>query len=103
MTKTKKIEIFDENGQYHCNDGPALIDEVGTKFWYKHGLQHRDGGPATETIKGNKYWFKNNKLHRNDGPAVELNGERQWFLNGKFVTNKCQEEFERLLILKPFW
>ena len=56
------------------------------------------------------YYYLNNKLHRIDGPAEEYgpdieyaNGNKYWFYEGKFITNKSQEEFERLIKLKLFW
>ncbi len=78
---------YDENSQYHRDDGPALEFTNGEKHWYQHGKKHRDNDlPAIERANGNKEWYLNDKLHRdNDQPAVEhANGTKEWFQNGQF-------------------
>lgn len=65
-----------------------FIDSEGTKGWYNEkGQFHREDGPAVEDNFGYKAWYKNGKRHREDGPAVEwsngkLHGTKQWWLNG---------------------
>ena len=42
---------------------------------------HREDGPAVEDANGSKFWYINGKLHREDGPAFEYaNGFNGWFL-----------------------
>ena len=36
-----------------------------------NGKLHREDGPAIEDSDGDKYWYLNDKLHREDGPAIE--------------------------------
>lgn len=44
------------------------------------------------------------QYHREDGPAVEhIDGRSSWWLNGEQIDCTSQEEFEKLLKLKPFW
>jgi hypothetical protein len=41
------------------------IDHCGTKRWYNEkGDCHREDGPAIEYADGTKSWYKNNKWHR---------------------------------------
>jgi len=73
----------DEQGNLHCEDGPAVIFGKGSigKF---------------------QYWIKG-KCHRLDGPAViNADGCESWMINGKFIPVFSQEEFERYLRLMAF-
>jgi len=92
---------FDINGEYHNHDmdDNPIIDEYGTKSWYKHGLRHRDGDkPAAISSDGEYFWYQNGLLHREGdkpaiihvngtmecGPAVtHPNGEMHWYQHGK--------------------
>jgi hypothetical protein len=59
----------------------------GDTYYNNKGELHRDDGPAIEYANGYKEWYKNGKLHRDDGPAVEyVNGDKEWWLNGKKTT-----------------
>lgn len=71
----------DNNKILHCVDGPALINGWGDKFYYINGQPHRENGPACEYASGSKVWF----------------------YKGKYLNVSSQEEFEKLLRLKPFW
>jgi len=59
----------------------ALKGEVFTRPSDKHGLRHRLDGPAVE----NDYGYK------------------AWYVDGRYIDCKTQEEFEKLLKLKAFW
>lgn len=74
---------FDENYQWHRDDGPAIINEATfTEKWYRHGKLHRTSGPAVKSQTGS-YWYRDGKLHRDYGPAVELpSGHKHWYKNG---------------------
>ena len=68
----------------HREDGPAVEEVNGDKFWFVNGKRHREDGPASEYTDGHKAWFINGELHREDGPAVEDGkGYKRWFVNGK--------------------
>ena len=75
--------------------------------YYLNDKLHRLDGPAIESCYGYKEWYQNGLPHRTDGPAYEYcNGNKinkQWYYEGKFITDKSQEEFERLIKLKLFW
>ena len=66
----------------------VIVDNNGTKRWYnEQGQRHREDGPAIEWANGAKYWFLNDQPHREDGPACEWeDGTKWWYLNGKELT-----------------
>ena len=95
---------YDEQGQTHREDGPAVEYADGTKCWCQHGRFHREDGPAIECSDGHQEWLQDGKLHRVDGPAVELaDGSKEWYLDNKFIDVQTQEEFERMVKLKASW
>lgn len=59
-------------------------DEKGTVSYYNEaGDLHRTDGPALEKANGTMKWRFNGKLHRTDGPAIErADGNKEFFLNG---------------------
>lgn len=71
------------NGNLHREDGPAIEHVNGTKEWFLNGQRHREDGPAIEYSDGSKYWYLNGNLHREDGPAIEHDGSKTWYLYGK--------------------
>ena len=72
------------NGLLHREDGPAIEYTNGNKSWYKNGKPYRKDGPVVECGSGDKSWYKNDKLHRVDGPAIEwVNGDKSWYENDK--------------------
>jgi hypothetical protein len=87
----------------HREDGPAVILNNGSKFWYLNNKRHRLDGPANEWFNGNKSWWINGKRHRIDGPAFTYAGIEEWWYNDKRIDCKTQEEFERLIRIKAFW
>jgi hypothetical protein len=64
------------------------VDTCGTRCYYNNaGELHRDDGPAVEYADGLKYWYQNGQLHRTDGPAVVFeDGDNYWYINGKRMT-----------------
>jgi hypothetical protein len=59
-----KPEEFIGNKDYkgriiHRVDGPALIFDNGSKFWYLNGECHREDGPAVITADGTISWYLN--------------------------------------------
>ena len=48
-------------GEYHREDGPAVIWGNGNKTWYINGRLHREDGPAIVYGSGGKYWYVNGK------------------------------------------
>ena len=72
----------DENGDYHRDGGqPAIVYDIGHKFYYTHGVLTRDDGPAAIYNCGTYAWYRNNKRHCLTGPAVynaKINTEEYW-------------------------
>ena len=96
--KEYKVRVFDngaihwynQEGQYHREDGPAAEYGDGSTHCFKNGQYHREDGPAVEYTDGTKYWFKNGQYHREDGPAVEyVNGSKLWYLKGVWLTEEA--------------
>lgn len=79
------IYHYDDQGELHNDDGPAIITPQGYKAWYKHGDRHRVDGPAViDPHDGSKEWWFEGNLHRTDGPAVEYDdGYKEWWINGE--------------------
>jgi hypothetical protein len=74
------------NGNFHREDGPAIIWADGTECWYIHGKFHREGGPAFKDANGTEYWYIHGKYHREDGPAIEWgDGNKEYWYNGKRI------------------
>jgi hypothetical protein len=59
---------FDEDGELHREDGPAIIFSDGLQAWYKHGKPHRKGGPAVIQANGTKEWYLNGHFQRREKP-----------------------------------
>lgn len=70
----------------------VVVDDEGTRRWYnQEGNIHREDGPAVEWTDGSNWWYINGNVHREDGPAIEdVNGEKIWYINGQELT---EEEF----------
>ncbi len=78
------IEWRDEHGEFHRDDGPAVIEADGTQRWFQHGWLHRDDDPAVIYASGMRIWYQHGKLHRDDGPAqMQLSGTRSWWQHGE--------------------
>ena len=69
MKITKDIDIFgtiryyNEQGQLHREDGPAIEWSDGYKEWYINGERHREDGPAVEWTSGYKEWHINDIVY----------------------------------------
>lgn len=53
-----------------------------------------------------EYWFQDDQglTHCEDGPAFKWHGEEpEWYIHGRKLSCKTQEEFERVKKLKVFW
>lgn len=78
------------------------INERGTTWQYNEkGQFHREDGPAIEWADGTKEWWLRGLSHREDGPAIEwADGDKAWCLNGQKYTFKdyCNELLKRKLI-----
>ena len=76
-----------QNSQLHRTDGPAVECVNSDNLWYQNDLIHRTDGPAVEYADGTKFWYQNNQLHRTDGPAEEFaDGTKRWYIEGRELT-----------------
>ena len=82
---------YNKAGEWHRENGPAIISARGDKYWYQYNRLHRTDGPAVVYANGTKYWWQNGLLHRTDGPAVTTAGYKRWYING---TNMTEAEFK---------
>jgi hypothetical protein len=81
------------------------IDDYDNKKWYNDkGELHNTNGPAIIWNNGDKYWLINGELNRIDGPAIEnAKGERYWYINGEMLTEQefnticCDTQFKQEL------
>tara|TARA_S200002703_G_scaffold159297_1_gene172263 strand:- start:1927 stop:2322 length:396 start_codon:yes stop_codon:yes gene_type:complete len=82
------IKHFNDAGELHRLDGPAIIKANGDYIWMLNNVPHRDsGGPAVKRKEARgiyKVYYRHGKVHRDDGPAViKPNGIRVWYTDGK--------------------
>ena len=85
------IRFYNDKGELHREDGPAIEWSNGSKNWCINGKLHREDGPAIILSNGYKGWLINGKKHRVDGPAIEwYDGTKWWYLNGIRYTNKSE-------------
>jgi hypothetical protein len=104
MIIEEPIVYTNEQGQYHCEDGPALIYPNGTKVWFKHGKRHREDGPAIEYHDGDKSWYQEGKFHREDGPAIEWKDKKpEWWYKGILISVDNLKDFHSFIRNKAFW
>jgi hypothetical protein len=82
-------QIWYLNGQYHREDGPAIIFPDGTQTWWLNDKRHREDGPAIIHPNGSQEWWLNGKRHREDGPAIIYpDGTQSWYLNDEEITKE---------------
>jgi hypothetical protein len=95
---------YNEKGELHRKDGPAVEYFNGGKEWWINNKLHREDGPAVEYIDGDQEWYIDGKRHREDGPAVEYaSGTKEWWYNGEYISCRTQKEFEKIIKLRMFW
>ena len=78
-----------------------VVDQrTGIRRYYNNsGQLHRLDGPAVIWRDGSEAWFHNGKLHRTTGPAVALtNRTTTWWIHGVQYTK--QEYYTQLKTLE---
>ena len=59
------------------------VFDDGEQRWYLNGEWHREDGPAVIQPDGTEFWFQCGKLHRVDGPAITWqDGSIAWWISG---------------------
>ena len=63
------------------------IDSDGIKIWRNpQGIYHNEDGPAVIYQSGSQYWYIHGDRHRENGPAIiYANGEKCWRINGEWI------------------
>lgn len=98
VTKYGTRCYYNNAGELHRDDGPAVEWYDGTKNWYQNGQLHRTDGPAIERSNGTKEWFQNGQRHRIDGVAIDYaNGCKRWFINYVEMTEDEYNQAIKLL------
>jgi len=105
VTASGQTQWFNEQGQLHREDGPAVENPDGSRMWMRNGKEHREDGPAIETPT-RKEWRRHGNLHRDDGPAIEhSDGKTEWYRHGRKLTAeqvKIMMERNAAKIAAPF-
>lgn len=92
---------FNDAGFLHCEDGPAMEKDDGSKIWYKNGVYHNENGPAVIWGDGGVGYYIDGLPHREDGPAIIYpDGLNSWYKHGFFIKQSMEQMgfyYERLL------
>lgn len=48
----------DKQGEFHRDNGPAVVSDDGCKKWYQHGKRHREDGPAMMNRDGQAFFWQ---------------------------------------------
>lgn len=100
---TNGDQIWCQNGLTHRDgDKPADIrpqgSEIGTLYraWYRKGNFHREDGPAVIQDGFGEEWYRYGELHRVGGPAwVSHRGEGcAWYYENRHITSA--KEYQHL-------
>lgn len=61
-----------------------IINKFGNREWYNDkGEYHNENGPAIIWPDGTQFWFINGQAHRTDGPSyIGSDGYQSWCING---------------------
>ena len=96
VAKDGTRRYYNNAGELHRDEGPAVEWPDGSKGWVQNGQYHRTDGPAIERANGTKDWAQNGQRHRTDGPAIEwANGRKNWYINDVEMT---EAEFNQLVM-----
>jgi hypothetical protein len=63
------------NGDYHREDGPALVCSM-YKAWYIDNRLHREDGPAIEFYTGFKCWYLNGVKYERSQYIIKIRSKR---------------------------
>lgn len=79
---------FNDETQFHRDDGPAIIHKDGSKSWYVNGEANDPKNPSVFFANGIFLWYRFNH-HRSDGPSeVRPNGYKEWYEDGSIIWPK---------------
>lgn len=84
VTSQGTVLYKNDSGEFHRDNGPAVVEADGQEEWYQNGKLHREDGPALKFGEDYQEWYQNDKLHREDGPATtHPGGTESWWQNGQ--------------------
>ena len=63
---------YNELEEYHREDGPAAVWNIGVKIWWINNEKHREDGPAVEYSDGTKVWYLNDIRYTEEEYHQEL-------------------------------
>ncbi len=85
------LNITSDNGGFLTRSGSKYQVGIGddiTAYYNEAGDFHRLDGPAIIHINGTELWFKDSQLHRLDGPAVMYHtGHKEYWIDGLKYTS----------------
>lgn len=91
--RERNYKFHYKNDVLHCEDGPAVIGDDGSKLYYRHGKFHRIGGPAVIYSGGHEEYWVHGEQHRLDGPAIiHEGGYEAYAIHNLYYTKK---EFDK--------
>lgn len=95
----KKLSVNEKKDLEGSGAVKVEIDDDGDKCWYdEYGNFHRENGPAIEGANGDKSWLIRGELHNEKGPAsIETDGTKEWYLHDEKFT---EEEFNKRISFK---
>ena len=84
-------EVWVQDGVFHREEGPAIIQPTGWEFWYKNGFKHREDGPAaivrnifSGEVIANRYWL--------DGiPYLNIKNDVLWRIEVQRLKRKKED------------
>jgi hypothetical protein len=89
MTDKIKEEVNQVINEYLQGISGKPIPNLPFVLYDENGQLHNDNGPAIEYWDGGGEWFRHGIRHRLDGPAIlKMNGEISWYINGYFATDR---------------
>ena len=89
-----------KDGKIHREGKPAIVfDNANEQEWFVDGLRHRENDLPAKVINFEKYvleiWYLNDKIMRrthNPSLIIKNSDYKEWYLNGKIVTEEEYEE-----------
>jgi len=90
-----------------CEEIPLPNGEIETYYYNENGQKHRTDGPAVDGPNSTEYWV-NGQLHRDNGPSIVYHkgdengvgvGQKLWHLNGvrmpEYIVTANNADFKR--------
>ena len=97
--------VWYKDDKIHREDGPAIEYNNGCKEWWFNGNQTLEANIYEFTSASGRYvledktimYFKEGLAHNENGPAIEGEDFKEWWINGKKLT---EQEFKEYIVKK---